>query len=315
MKNKQIGYFGLGKMGLNMCLRLQEKGWQVIASNRSEAPRLEAKNLGIQAVDSLEQVVAALPKPRLFWIMVSHQAVDEVITKLIQLLEAGDTIIDGGNSFYKDSTRRSRDLAAKKINFLDVGTSGGPGGARHGACLMIGGDKQIFEQYQELFRDIAAPEAYGYFGASGAGHFVKMAHNGIEYGMMQAIAEGFVVLKKSDFNLDLPEIARVYNHRSVIESRLVGWLEKALAEHGSDLDGISGEVSHSGEGQWTVEAAKELGVPVEIIEKSLQFRVQSKGNPSFIGKVLSALRNQFGGHEVSQHPPSAGGGGREGVGD
>ncbi len=165
---------------------------------------------------------------------------------------------------------------------------------------MIGGEKQIFERYQGLFKDIAAPDAYGYFGKAGSGHFVKMVHNGIEYGMMQSLAEGFAVLKNSEFNLDLKEVARVYNNRSVIESRLVGWLEKALAKHGAGLDDISGEVSHSGEGQWTVETAKEMGIPVDIIEQSLQFRIKSKGNPSFTGKILSALRNQFGGHKVKE---------------
>jgi 6-phosphogluconate dehydrogenase len=222
-----------------------------------------------------------------------------MITKLSELLAPGDTIVNGANEYYKNTLNHYALTKAKNIHFIDVGVSGGPGGARQGACLMIGGSQKTFEKFESLFTNIAAPNAYQFFAGHGAGHFVKMVHNGIEYGMMQAIGEGFEVLKKSEFNLDLEKVARIYNHRSVIESRLVGWLHQALIDHGDDLEGISGEVSHSGEGQWTVETAKELEVPVPIIEGSLDFRIQSTGNPSFTGQVVSALRHQFGGHDVT----------------
>ena len=300
----KLGYIGLGKMGFNMAQRLLEKKHNIVAFNRSPEPLENIKKFAeeaghdLSAVHSLEELVNMLPVPRLIWIMVSHQAVDEFLAKLIPLLQAGDTIIDGGNSFYEDSMRRAKILAEKKIHFMDIGTSGGPNGARTGACLMVGGEEIIFKKYENLFKDIAAENAYGYMGSSGAGHFVKMVHNGIEYGMMQALGEGFAILKQSPFKLKLEKIADLYNHKSVIESRLVGWLKDGFKKYGEDLKEISGTVSHSGEGQWTVETAKKMDIPVSVIEDALKFRVESQNKPSFIGKVVSALRNQFGSHNV-----------------
>lgn len=299
MKKLKIGYIGLGKMGMNMVLRMRGKGVDVLAFNRSEEPRDEARKAGVAVADSLQELVRGLPRPRTLWLMVSNSGVDTVLSEVSNYLAHGDTVIDGGNSFYKDSIRRSSELARKGIDFLDAGVSGGPKGAREGACIMVGGKKNVFEKYGKLFEDLAAPGAFAYVGKAGAGHFVKMVHNGIEYGMMQAIAEGFAVLKVSDFKLDLEKVAALYNHRSVIESRLVGWLEHAYEKHGANLDGISGSVAHTGEGEWTVAAAKELGIPAPVIEASFQFRVASAKNPSYAGRVLSALRNQFGGHEAS----------------
>ncbi|MEX2340916.1 MAG: NAD(P)-binding domain-containing protein, partial [Candidatus Paceibacterota bacterium] len=177
--------------------------------------------------------------------------------------------------------------------------SGGPEGALTGACIMIGGEREIFEQHEQLFRDIAAPQAYQFFPGSGRGHFIKMVHNGIEYGMMQSLAEGFALLKKQYPDLPLERVADVYNHRSVIESRLVGWLENALREHGNELAQVSGSVDHTGEAEWTVKSAERLNVNLPVIEKSLAFRVASEKHPSYVGKILSALRNQFGGHSVN----------------
>lgn len=305
-----IGYIGLGKMGLAQVFRLLEKHWRVVAWNRSAPPRSAAQRRGADIVLTLEEMCSKLARPRLVWLMVPHSVVDDILKELTPHLSKGDTVIDGGNSFYKDSMRRARELALRKIHFLDVGVSGGPSGARNGACLMVGGEKKIFERNRRLFRDLSQGltyvlhrlvlgNRYAYVGKSGAGHFVKMVHNGIEYGMMQALGEGFEVMKRSGFKLSLAKIAELYNNGSVIESRLVGWLAKAFAEHGENLKDISGEVAQSGEGLWTVETAKELGVPVEIIKKSLDFRLKSKGNSSFTGKVVSALRGQFGGHEVS----------------
>jgi 6-phosphogluconate dehydrogenase len=226
------------------------------------------------------------------------EATQTHIDLLCSLLEPGDTILNGANEFYKNTLEHYAQTNAKNIMFMDVGVSGGPGGAKAGACLMIGGDQSTYKKYEPLFKDIAAPQAYQFFAGQGAGHFVKMVHNGIEYGMMQALGEGFEVLKNAPYSLDLENVARIYNKRSVIDSRLVGWLYQALIDHGPELEGISGHVAHSGEGQWTVETAKEMGVPTPIIEGSLAFRVQSQENPSYTGQVVSALRHQFGGHDV-----------------
>ncbi len=298
-----IGYIGLGKMGLNMVLRMKERGHDVVAYNRGEELRKTASDQGIFVVDSIEQLISELRKkennlPITLWLMVSYQAVDSVIEQFIPLLQKGDTIIDGGNSFFKDSERRAKKLTDEGINFLDIGTSGGPAGARNGACLMIGGNESDYSRYVKLFTDLSAPDAFQHVGNHGAGHFVKMVHNGIEYGMMQAIAEGFAVMKAKS-GINLKNVTDIYNHQSVIESRLIGWLLKAYEKNGEELKGISGTVSHSGEGLWTVETAKELGVPVNIIEQSLQFRIESQQNPSYTGQIVSALRNQFGGHNVS----------------
>jgi len=233
--------------------------------------------------------------------MVPHQAVDAVLKELTPLLKKGDVVVDGGNSPYKESIRRARELEVKGINFLDAGVSGGPAGARNGACIMVGGNKEVFQKFESLFRDLSVPDGYGYMGRTGAGHFVKMVHNGIEYGMMQALAEGFAVMKASDFGLDLKKVADVYNHKSVIESRLMGWLRSAFVQYGEDLKDISGSAAQSGEGMWTVEAGKELEVPTPIIQAALDFRIQSQANPSYTGKLVSAMRNQFGGHDVRVH--------------
>ncbi len=296
----KLGYIGLGKMGFNMVELLLEKGYQVVAYNKSVEPISKIAKRGALPADSLRTLAAALAPPRLVWMMVPHQAVDAVLRELTPLLVKGDTVIDGGNSPYRESMRRAKELEEKGIDFLDAGVSGGPGGARTGACIMVGGKKEVFQKFELLFRDLSVQNGYGYMGKSGAGHFVKMVHNGIEYGMMQALAEGFAVLKASGFELNLARIADLYNHRSVIESRLVGWLKSAFEQYGSDLKDISGSIGQSGEGMWTVEAAKELGIPVPIIKGALDFRLQSQGNPNYTGKIVSALRHQFGGHEVKK---------------
>jgi len=301
-----IGYFGLGKMGKNMVLRLLEQGQDVYAWNRSPEPLEEVGRAGAKTFDTVEELVTQVRvdsqtagQTPLFWLMMpAGEVTEQFFQQVTGLMQQGEIIIDGANSFYKDAVRRNKVAQEKEFQFLDVGVSGGPSGARAGACLMIGGKKETYDSLTPLFTAIAAPEAFGYFGDAGAGHFVKMVHNGIEYGMMQAIGEGYEVMKKSDLNLDLTEITRVYNKGSVIESRLIGWLQSAYAQYSEDLTEISGSVSHSGEGQWTVDTAKELGVPVKVIEDSLQFRIDSQQSPSYTGRVVSALRNQFGGHEV-----------------
>ncbi len=297
-KGLTLGYAGLGKMGFNMVQLLLEKGYGVVAYDLNAGAVESARRLGALAAASPRTLVQALKAPRLVWLMVPHQNVDDILDAILPELVPGDTIVDGGNSFYKDSMRRAARLAEKRVDFLDVGVSGGPGGARRGACLMAGGRKEAYLRWESLFRDLATTEGFGYMGPSGAGHFVKMVHNGIEYGMMQALAEGFAVLKASPFHLDLQAVAHLYNHGSVITSRLVGWLETAFLEHGLDLKGISGSVAQSGEGMWTVETGQELHVPTPVIERSVQFRKDSALSPSYTGRVVSALRNQFGHHDV-----------------
>lgn len=278
-----------------MVLRLREQGIEVVSWNRSDH---ELKN-----VETIEELVGKLETPRVLWLMLPQgEPTDEILNQLKPLLSKGDLIIDGANAFYKDSQRRAKELAEMGIRFMDIGVSGGPAGALNGACLMCGGEKEDFEAVMPLIKAAAAPEAYGYFGRAGAGHYVKMIHNGIEYGMMQAIGEGAAILKSSDYSLDLAEVMRVYNNRSVIESRLVGWAEEALRED-SELSNISSTISHTGEGEWTVKEAKEKNVEVPVIEVSFNVRVNSEKDDSkslngFRNKVVSALRGKFGGHDV-----------------
>jgi 6-phosphogluconate dehydrogenase len=294
----KLGHVGLGKMGFNMVERLLEKGHEVVVFDKDENALQNISKHGARSANSLQSLADSLIAPRLIWLMIPYQAVDPVIEELASFLQKGDVIIDGGNSPYKESIRRAGQLNAKGIDFLDVGVSGGPSGASTGACIMVGGRRELFDRSEGLFRDLSAEGGYGYMGNSGAGHFVKMVHNGIEYGMMQAVAEGFALMKASPFDLDLMKIAELYNHRSVIESRLIGWLKQAFEEYGDGLEQISGSVFHSGEGEWTVKAAEEFGIPAPVIKEALNFRIQSRETPSYTGKILSALRNQFGGHEV-----------------
>jgi len=300
----EIGIVGLGKMGAGLAGQLLEKGWSVAGFNADEKETKKLETEGLRGAYSLQELVDSFASPRTIWLMVPHQVVDTVLEELVPLLQEGDTVIDGGNSPYKESMRRGKELAEKKIRFLDVGVSGGPGGARHGACVMVGGDKKVYESYDKLFDDLSIEDGYGYMGESGAGHFVKMVHNGIEYGMMQAIGEGFEVIKKSPFSPNLYDVAQIYNHGSVITSSLVGWLVGAYKKYGNELqtdECCSGRVSHSGEGQWTVDAAKEMDVPVLVIEDALEFRKKSRDNPSYTGQVVSALRHEFGGHDARKN--------------
>jgi glucose-6-phosphate 1-dehydrogenase len=301
---KEIGVIGLGKMGSGVALQLVEKGWKVHGWNRTASVTGEYEKQGIYPAATPADLVKSLPAPRVIWLMVpAGKPVDEMIfgeDGIAQHMEPGDVIIDGGNSFFKDATPRAKKLKAMGISYMDVGTSGGPAGARHGACLMIGGERATYEMLVPLFADLSLPQGFRFFEGYGAGHFVKMVHNGIEYGMMQAIAEGFAVMKASDYDLNLTDVADIYNHGSVVESRLVGWMERGFRTYGEDLEAISGSVAHTGEGAWTVKTAEELGIPVPIIKGSLDFRIQSEKNPSYIGKLLSTLRNMFGGHSVKK---------------
>jgi 6-phosphogluconate dehydrogenase len=299
----EIGVVGLGRMGAGIARNLADHDWRVVAFNRttSKTDHLAATS-SVVAAHSLADLVAALRPPRTVWLMLPAGAVtDDMLFGeggLAGLLQPGDTVVDGGNSHFVDDAPRAARLEKRGIRFVDAGVSGGPAGARDGACLMVGGDRADFDRMRALWRDLSVPDGYRHFEGVGAGHFVKMVHNGIEYGMMQSIAEGFAVLKESPLGIDLLDAAEIYDRGSVIESRLVGWLEKALIAHGAELDGVSGTVGHTGEGAWTVDAARELGVDTRAIADALAFRVESQERPSWAGRVLSALREQFGQHPV-----------------
>ncbi len=301
---KELGIVGLGKMGANLARQLIEKDWRVIGYNRTSDDTKNLEKEGLIGANSLEELVKKLKTPRVIWLMLpAGKPVDEAIDRLFQYLSKRDIVIDAGNTFYKDSVKRSKKLETRSVKFVDVGVSGGPAGARNGACLYVGGDRKLFEYLLPLYIDIAVAEGVGFFEGAGAGHFVKMVHNGIEYGMMQAIAEGFTILKNAKYNLDLENIAEVYNHGSVVESRLVEWLKNGLHIYGEDLKDVKGSVarggeSKEGEADWTLKTAKELKVKAKIIEESVKFRIESDKRPSFTGKILNVIRNQFGGHNV-----------------
>ncbi len=298
----EIGIIGLGKMGGNLAKRLKDKKWKVVGFDKNPDILKELEKEGMLTVSSLQALIENLSSPRIIWLMLpAGSLIDEIIfgrNGLIKYLNKGDVIIDGGNSFYKDSISRFKKLKKRGIDFVDVGVSGGPKGALYGASLMIGGNKKVFQKLESLFYDIAQDDGYQFFEGPGAGHFVKMIHNGIEYGIMQAIAEGFTILKKARYKLNLVKVADVYNHGSVIESRLIGWLKNALEIYGDNLTNVSGVVGHTGEGQWTVKTAKELKIQAKVITEALKFRINSQKAPSYTGKILSALREQFGGHKA-----------------
>jgi 6-phosphogluconate dehydrogenase len=289
-----------------MVLHLLEQGEEIVAWNRSTEPLEEVTASGAIPAKDLEDLVAKLETPRVIWLMLpAGDVTDEFIDKLLPLLEKEDLLIDGGNSFYKDTLRRAEKIKPTGVHFMDIGTSGGPGGSRTGACLMIGGDQSDYERIKNLAAQIAAPGAYGHFGPVGSGHFAKMVHNGIEYGMMEAISEGAAILKSSQFELNMPEIFRVYNNKSVIESRLVGWALEALKED-PELSDYSSKIGHTGEGEWTVKVAEEGEVDARVIKDSFDIRVESEkideASPNgYRNKLTSAMRGKFGQHEVGKN--------------
>ena len=301
---KTVGIIGLGRMGGGLAQNLLDHKWKVVGFNRSSDVTKSLEKVGLTASYSFAELVKNLPKPRVIILMLTAgKANDEVLfgkDGLINYLEKGDIVIDGANSFYKEDAERGKKLKAKGIIFMDAGISGGPGGARTGACCMVGGDKKTFEYVEQLFKDISIPDGYMHFEGIGAGHFVKMVHNGIEYGMMQSIAEGFEIMQKSPYKLNLLDVTEIYQHGSVVTSRLVGWLQDAFKKYGTDLKDVSGAVGFTGEGEWTAATAKELGVPAKIIEESYKFRVASQKKPSFTGKALTGMRNSFGHHSIEK---------------
>ena len=299
----ELGMIGLGKMGANMTRRLLKGGHRVVVFDpRPEAVR-ELVDAGAVGAASLAELVSQLTAPRTAWVMVpSGSITEDTVQALAGLLSTGDTIIDGGNSNYKDSQRRAALLKPQGLNFIDVGTSGGVWGLAEGYSLMIGGEAEVVEQHRSIFATLApAPDqGWGYVGPSGAGHFVKMIHNGIEYGLMQAYAEGFAIMKaKQELNLKLSEIAEIWRYGSVVRSWLLDLTARALSED-EELSGIKAWVPDSGEGRWTVFEAIDLDVAAPVITLALQRRLRSREAEPYADKLLAALRNQFGGHAVKR---------------
>ncbi|MBI5454915.1 MAG: decarboxylating 6-phosphogluconate dehydrogenase [Deltaproteobacteria bacterium] len=298
-----IGMVGLGRMGLNMALRLHQGGHIVTGYNKSPEKTKKAEGLGIRGAYSLKDLASALPappSPKVVWLMVpAGEAVDSTIAALKKSLKPGDVIIDGGNSFYKDSIRRHKELAASGIMFIDAGVSGGIWGLTEGYCIMAGGDKAVFDSLEPVFKSLVQEGGCLRCGGPGSGHFVKMVHNGIEYGLMEAYAEGFELMKASAYggDLDLKDIARLWMRGSVVRSWLLELLETALSRD-PVLEAISGYVEDSGEGRWTVNEAVDLGVSLPVITEALFRRFRSRQDDSFAEKVLAALRKEFGGHSV-----------------
>ncbi|SEL15882.1 6-phosphogluconate dehydrogenase [Paenibacillus sp. cl141a] len=296
----KIGMIGLGKMGLNLVQNLIHHQHQVVAYDLNTELVAQAAECGAEAAASTELLVANLDKPRIVWMMVpAGKIVDSVIESLTPLLESGDILIDGGNSHYKDSIARAARLAEQGIHYFDAGTSGGMEGAHNGGCFMIGGNRDVFSGVEPLFKDMAVENGYLYAGESGSGHFLKMVHNGIEYGMMQSIAEGFEVLEKSAFDFNYEDVARVWSNGSVIRSWLMELTQNAFSKD-PKLEGIKGVMKSSGEGKWTVETALEVQASAPVIAMSLFMRYRSLDQDTFHGKVVAALRNEFGGHAVEK---------------
>lgn len=296
----KIGFIGLGKMGGNMVERLLHNGHEIVVYNLTKPEIEEAVGKGAIGADSVEDLVSLLPERKAVWLMVpAGSPVDSNIEILSKLLKPNDIIIDGGNSNWKLTQTRGKKLAEIGLHYVDCGTSGGVWGLKNGYSLMTGGNKEAVEFLYPIFKSLAPPGGYTYCGESGAGHFVKMVHNGIEYGMMQAMAEGFEIIEKSPFNIDVTAVASGWQYGSVVRSWLLELAVLALKQD-PGLENIKGYVEDSGEGKWTVEAAIELNVPAHVISSSLYSRFESRQNDSFAMKLLAALRNQFGGHAVKK---------------
>jgi 6-phosphogluconate dehydrogenase len=297
----ELGMIGLGKMGANMAERLVLGGHKVTGFDPNAAARKALETKGAGSADSLQALIKALPTPRVVWLMVpSGKITDDTVNALIPLLAKGDTVIDGGNSNYKDSVRRAKLYADNGLGYVDCGTSGGVWGLKEGYSMMVGGDEKTVDTLSPIFETLAPGKAQGWgrVGPVGSGHFTKMVHNGIEYGLMQAYAEGFSILQhKQEFGLDLKQIGEIWRYGSVVRSWLLDLTTDALGKN-PKLDGIAPYVVDSGEGRWTVDEAIDLNVPAPIITASLIERLRSRDTESFSDKLLSAMRNEFGGHEI-----------------
>ncbi len=302
----QLAIFGLGRMGLQIARRLHKNNFEVLAWNRSEGPRQEFAEAGGKVFATEEELVKAMTgEPRIFWVMLPNEITDDFIfndaSGLARFLKPGDIIVDGSNSFYKDSMRRAQLLQDKGIHFFDCGTSGGVWGEQRGFALMVGGPKEQWSHIEPIVKTLSSGSNYGLVGPNGAGIFTKMVHNGIEYGMMEAIAEGYDLLKASPFDLDLGQVTKIYREGSVITSWLIDLMGDIFAKE--DIIGTKGLVNATGEGEWTIQTAHELGVDVRVIEDAFKVRQESmdpKNQELFRNKILALLRNQFGGHAIEK---------------
>jgi 6-phosphogluconate dehydrogenase len=296
----QLGFVGLGRMGLNMVTRLVRGGHTVVAYDRSADAVARANAAGAKGVSTLEALIEGLAAPRAVWVMVpSGDPTESTVSALGRLLAAGDTIIDGGNTNFHDDVRRAQSLAAKRLDYVDAGTSGGIWGLQEGYCLMVGGKPEVCTRLEPVFLTLAPADGYLRVGDHGAGHYVKMIHNAIEYGLMQAYAEGFELMHASEYKIDLGRVAGLWNHGSVVRSWLLELTARALAED-ADLSGLTGYVEDSGEGRWTLHEAIDRGVPLPVTTAALFTRFRSRENNPFSERMLAALRNQFGGHAVKK---------------
>ena len=299
MEKLKIGFIGLGRMGSNMVLKLLDHDYEVVVYNRTPEKMNEVVASGATPSSSVKELVSLLPERKVVWLMVTATALDQVIDEVTPFLKKGDILVDGGNCFYQDTRKRYEKLKKLGIHFVDAGTSGGISGARHGACIMIGGDKEAYNYIKGVFGDLALPNSFAYLGDSGAGHYVKMVHNGIEYGMMSALAEGFETIKDSGLNIDLNAVAKVYAHGSIIESKLMSWLEESFIEKGY-LDTIAGEVPKGETEDEMKKLLTEANGKMPSLENAVRVREQTRTQPSFTGKLISAMRNRFGGHAVNK---------------
>ena len=296
----QIGFIGMGRMGLNMVTRLVQGGHTVVAYDRSADAVARAEAAGAKGVSTLEALIDGLSAPRAVWVMVpSGEPTESTVSALGRLLSAGDTIVDGGNTNFHDDVRRAQTLAARRIDYIDAGTSGGIWGLQEGYCLMVGGKPDVCTRLEPVFLTLAPKDGYLHVGDHGAGHYVKMIHNGIEYGLMQAYAEGFELMHASEYAIDLGAVAGLWNHGSVVRSWLLELAARALAEDG-DLSKLKGYVDDSGEGRWTLHEAIDRGVPLPVMTAALFTRFRSREDNPFSERMLAALRNQFGGHAVKK---------------
>ena len=296
----ELGFIGLGKMGMNMVTRLQQGKHHVVAYDRAADIIKQAESVGCVGAASLEDMIAKLKAPRIVWIMVPSGApTEDTVGKVASLLSAGDIIIDGGNTNFHDDVRRAAELKKKNLHYVDAGTSGGIWGLKLGYCLMVGGDKAVIDQLAPIFKTLAPENGWAHMGSAGAGHYVKMVHNGIEYSMMQGYAEGFELMSKSEYNLDLPKIADLWMQGSVVRSWLLELTAGALKQD-PRLEGLKGYVQDSGEGRWTILDAIDKDVPVPTLTAALFTRFRSRQEESFAEKMLAAMRNAFGGHAVKK---------------
>ena len=296
----QLGFVGLGRMGLNMVTRLLGGGHDIVAYDRSTEAITRAKAAGAKGAGSLDALVGSLTPPRAVWVMVpAGDPTESTISALGDLLAGGDTIVDGGNTNFHDDVRRAAALATRQIHYVDAGTSGGIWGLKEGYCLMVGGEADVCTRLEPIFVTLAPPDGYLRVGNHGAGHYVKMIHNGIEYGLMQAYAEGFELMHESPYRIDLGAVAALWNHGSVVRSWLLELTARALAED-RDLSGLEGYVEDSGEGRWTLNEGFERGVPMPALAAALFTRFRSREDDPFADRLLAALRQQFGGHAVKK---------------